>query len=98
MPLRIRVSTRAAIFEQRKEQHIRLGYRIEDERPTPVNGLCSFTAVKEDPATDSFDYMREPEVGPGDRGACDATLGPAQTTVTSVCRASERTQRPPSAV
>ena len=32
------------------------GYRIEDERPIPVNGLCSFIAVRElateDPITE----------------------------------------------
>jgi hypothetical protein len=57
MPLRIRVSTKAAAFEERKQQHIQLGYRIEDERPTPVNGLCSFIAVKEDPHTDALDSI-----------------------------------------
>jgi len=55
MPLKIRVSTKAVNFEERKQQHIQLGYRIEDERPIPVNGLCSFMAVKEDPHTDVLD-------------------------------------------
>jgi hypothetical protein len=45
--MRIRVTTRADLFEKRKEQHIERGYRIEDERPIPVNGLCSFIAVSE---------------------------------------------------
>lgn len=45
--MRIRVTTRANLFEQRKQQHIERGYRIEDERPIPVNGLCSFIAVSE---------------------------------------------------
>jgi hypothetical protein len=45
--MRIRVTTRADLFEQRKEQHIERGYRIEDERPIPVNGFCSFIAVRE---------------------------------------------------
>ena len=49
--MRIRVTTRADLFEERKRQHIERGYRIEDERPTPVNGLCSFIAVSE--VTDS---------------------------------------------
>ena len=44
--MRIRVTTRADLFEQRKQQHIERGYRIEDERPIPVNGFCSFIAVK----------------------------------------------------
>jgi hypothetical protein len=45
--MRIRVTTRADLFEKRKQQHIERGYRIEDERPIPVNGLCSFIAVSE---------------------------------------------------
>ena len=49
--MRIRVTTRAALFEERKQQHIERGYRIEDERPILVNGLCSFIAVSE--ASDS---------------------------------------------
>jgi hypothetical protein len=47
MVMRIRVTTKADLFEKRKQQHIERGYRIEDERPTPINGLCSFTAVQE---------------------------------------------------
>jgi hypothetical protein len=39
MPLRIRISTDAATLQQRKEHHIQRRYRIEDERPMPVNGL-----------------------------------------------------------
>ena len=50
--MRIRVTTKAGLFEERKQQHIERGYRIEDERPIPVNGLCSFIAVKEEPASD----------------------------------------------
>jgi hypothetical protein len=50
--MRIRVITRAALFEECKRQHIERGYRIEDERPIPVNGLCSFIAVREIPASD----------------------------------------------
>lgn len=45
--MRIRVTTRADLFEERKQQHIACGYRIEDERPIPVNGMCSFIAVRE---------------------------------------------------
>ena len=45
--MRIRVTGRADLFEERKQQHIERGYRIEDERPIPVNGLCSFIAVSE---------------------------------------------------
>ena len=50
--MRIRVTTRAELFEQRKQQHIERGYRIEDEQPIPVNGLCSFVAVSEIPDSD----------------------------------------------
>jgi hypothetical protein len=52
MAMRIRVTTSANLFEERKQQHIERGYRIEDERPTPVNGLCSFIAVSEIPESD----------------------------------------------
>ena len=45
--MRIRVTTRADLFEKRKQQHIERGYRIEEERPIPVNGFCSFIAVSE---------------------------------------------------
>jgi hypothetical protein len=47
MAMRIRVTTKADLFEKRKQQHIERGYRIEDERPIPVNGFCSFIAVIE---------------------------------------------------
>jgi hypothetical protein len=45
--MRIRVTTRADLLEKRKQEHIERGYRIEDERPVPVNGFCSFVAVRE---------------------------------------------------
>jgi hypothetical protein len=47
MVMRIRVTTRADLYEKRKQEHIERDYRIEDERPTPVNGFCSFVAVRE---------------------------------------------------
>lgn len=47
--MRIRVTTRADLFEERKRQHIERGYRIEDERPVPVNPMCSFVAVRDLP-------------------------------------------------
>jgi hypothetical protein len=50
--MRIRVTTRAELFEKRKQEHIECGYRVEDERPIPVNGFCSFIAVRELPASD----------------------------------------------
>ena len=52
--MRIRVTTRAHLFEKRKQQHIERGYRIEDERPIPVNGFCSFIAVSERPDSDGI--------------------------------------------
>lgn len=55
--MRIRVSTRAELYEQRKQQHIERGYRIEDERPIPVNGLCSFVAVSEESHSDRVDEL-----------------------------------------
>jgi hypothetical protein len=47
MAMRIRVTTKPDLFEQRKQQHIERGYRIEDERPIPLNGFCSFIAVSD---------------------------------------------------
>jgi hypothetical protein len=47
MAMRIRVIVRADLFEKRRQQHIERGYRIEDERPIPMNGFCSFIAVSE---------------------------------------------------
>ena len=35
--MRIRVTMRADLFEERKQQHIERGYRIEDERLIPVS-------------------------------------------------------------
>ncbi len=51
--MRIRVSSRADLFEKRKQQHIERGYRIEDERPIPVNGFCYFIAMREMPISDA---------------------------------------------
>jgi hypothetical protein len=55
--MRIRVSTRANLYDQRKQEHVERGYRIEDERPIPVNGLCSFVAVREESESDSVDVL-----------------------------------------
>jgi hypothetical protein len=54
MAMRIRVTTRADLFEERKQQHIERGYRIEDERPIPVNGFCSFIVASEAPDSDGI--------------------------------------------
>lgn len=50
--MRIRVTTRADLFEERKRQHIERGFRIEEERSIPLNGLCSFVAVKDTTISD----------------------------------------------
>jgi hypothetical protein len=50
--MRIRVTTSSELFEKRKQQHIERGFHIEDERPIPVNGPCSFVAVSEVPDSD----------------------------------------------
>jgi hypothetical protein len=55
--MRIRVSTRANLYDQRKQEHLERGYRIEDERPIPVNGFCSFVAVREESQTDRVDEL-----------------------------------------
>jgi len=55
--MRIRVSTRANLYDQRKQEHMERGYRIEDERPIPVNGLCSFVAVRKESESDSVDAL-----------------------------------------
>jgi hypothetical protein len=47
MAMRIRVTTRAELYETRKQEHIERGYRIEEERAIAVNGFCSFIAVRE---------------------------------------------------
>jgi hypothetical protein len=46
MKQKIRVTTKASQFEQRKQEHLQAGYSIEEEQPFPVNGFCSFTAVQ----------------------------------------------------
>jgi hypothetical protein len=57
MTMRIRVTTRAELFEKRKQQHIERGYHIEDERPVPVNGLCSFITLREISASEPLDEL-----------------------------------------
>jgi len=43
------------------------GYRIEDERPIPVNGLCSFIAVRDLPVQDTLSELAAEAVN-GNRG------------------------------
>jgi hypothetical protein len=54
--MRIRVTTRAELYEKRKQEHIERGYRIEEERAIPVNGFCSFTVVREPCAATELSY------------------------------------------
>jgi hypothetical protein len=61
--MRIRVSTRANLYDQRKQEHVERGYRIEDERPIPVNGMCSFVAVREESRSDRVDELVEQALG-----------------------------------
>ena len=66
--MRIRVTTRANLFEKRKQEHIERGYRIEEERPAPVNGLCSFIAVWELSVSDQLSDLVAEALN-GTRGA-----------------------------
>jgi hypothetical protein len=63
MAMRIRVSTRANLYDKRKQEHVERGYRIEDERPIPVNGLCSFVAVREESQSDRVNELVAQAIG-----------------------------------
>ncbi len=52
--MRIRVTTRADLFEERKRQQIQRGYRVEAECSAPVNGFCSFMAVSDMRVSDTL--------------------------------------------
>jgi hypothetical protein len=52
MPQRIRITTKADSYEERKRQYVDAGYVIESEQPTPINGLCSFVLVKAPPGAE----------------------------------------------
>jgi hypothetical protein len=71
MAMRIRVTTRANLYEKRKQEHIERGYSIEDERPIPVNGFCSFVAVRELPVSDTFAELVAQAVNGNHRGRGD---------------------------
>jgi uncharacterized membrane protein len=69
--MRIRVTTRVDLYEKRKQEHIERGYLIEDERPIPVNGFCSFAAVQELSVSDKLadfvaEALKENNAAPGD--------------------------------
>ena len=55
--MRIRVITRVGLYEKRRQEHIEHGYRIEEERPIPLNGFCSFLAVRERAASDELSEL-----------------------------------------
>ena len=55
--MKIRVTTRADLYDRRKQEHTERGYRIEDERPIPVNGFCSCVAVREESISDAVDEL-----------------------------------------
>ena len=46
MKQKIRITTKANQYDKRKQEHLQAGYQVEDEQPLPMNGLCSFTAVR----------------------------------------------------
>jgi hypothetical protein len=66
--MRILVTTRADLFDERKRQHLERGYRIEEQRPIPINGLCSFIAVRDVPASDVLGELVEQALN-GKRGS-----------------------------
>ena len=65
--MRIRVTTRANLYDKRKQEHTERGYRIEDERPIPVNGFCSFVAVREESDAERMDELVAQALGGGPR-------------------------------
>jgi hypothetical protein len=71
MAMRIRVTTRANLYEKRKQEHIERGCRIEDERPIPVNGFCSFIAVRELPVSETLADLVAQAVNRNHRGRGD---------------------------
>ena len=66
--MRIRVTTRADLFEKRKLKHMERGYSIEEERPFPVNGFCSFVGVRELPVSEKLSDLVAKSLN-GNRGA-----------------------------
>src|SRR5712672_1546836 len=89
MAMRIRVTTRADLFEKRKQQHIERGYRIEEERPIPVNGLCSFVAVSEIPDSDGVGAL----VAEALNGWRDETTWKSQAGIFPVARGGSRSAK-----
>jgi hypothetical protein len=40
------ISTKAELFERRKQEYLQAGYLIQSEQPIPINGLCSFVVSR----------------------------------------------------
>lgn len=55
--MRILVTTKAELYEKRKQEHLERGFRIEDEQTMPVNGFRSFVAVRELPFSDGLNDL-----------------------------------------
>jgi hypothetical protein len=49
MVRKVLVTTRADLFEQRKQEYLRAGCQVENEQPMPFRGMCSFTVVVPSP-------------------------------------------------
>jgi hypothetical protein len=45
MVRKVLVTTRADLFEQRKQEYLRAGCQVENEQSMPFRGMCSFTVV-----------------------------------------------------
>lgn len=63
--MRIRVTTKAELYEKRKQEQLERGFRIEDEQTMPVNGFRSFVAVRELPVSDGRDDLVTEALGNG---------------------------------
>jgi hypothetical protein len=53
MSYKIRIATKAELFEKRKQELREAGYEIEAEQPVSANGLCSLTVVQPDRDSES---------------------------------------------
>ena len=56
--MRIRVTTRADLYEKRKQEHIERGYRIAEEWPIPVNGFCPLLRLGSEQRPTNFQSLR----------------------------------------
>ncbi|HET9281222.1 MAG TPA: hypothetical protein VFR24_04605 [Candidatus Angelobacter sp.] len=51
MKQKIRVTTRASEFAKRKQEHLQVGYQIEDEQPFPITGSAPSPRSASSPMT-----------------------------------------------